>query len=118
MPCASPHWWPSWLTPSYNVKILLYPSPLIKGLDTLGPVVTAETPGTFVSASMILVLMFVVMYRWSTEIIGIGLLFIWVAWDRPVTTTGLSSINASERTKSWVTGPPMVTVFMRVLNPT
>src|ERR1700738_2450134 len=118
MPCSSPHCCPSCLTPSYNVKILLYPSPLIKGLDPLGRVVTAETPGTFVSASMILVLMLVVMYRWSTETIGIGLLLIWVAWDRPVTTTGLSSMNASERTKSWVMGPPMYTVFIRVLKPT
>src|SRR5258708_4308419 len=39
------------------------------------------------------------------DTIGTGLLLIWVALDKPVTTTGLSSTYSSVRAKSWVMGP-------------
>ena len=61
------------------------------GLETLGPVVTAVMPGTFVMASIIFVLMFETIVAWLTETIGMGLRFICVALDKPVTTTSLSS---------------------------
>ena len=71
----------------------------MKGFDTFGPVVTALTPGSFVIASIILVLKFCCKSFLLRVTIGTGFRVISVALNVPVTTTSFISVIACSNTK-------------------
>ncbi len=95
----------------------LKPNPLITGLEMLGPVVTALTPGTFAMASIMLVDKFVVKYCLFTSEIDTGDFFSSIAFDEPVTTTSASSVVLSSNSKFMLAAPFTVITFEKVLNP-
>ena len=94
IPCSSPHCCPSCFTPSFKTTTLLYPRPLIIGLDIAGPVLNCVTPGVLESASIKLVETPLKKSSFLIMLIGVGVFLLEVVLKKLVTVTLVFSSTA------------------------